>query len=184
MLVGNPHIVKGAKLWEWGKGSYWDTHVLTDTDGPYAEVMSGAYSDNQPDYSWIKPYEYKVFKQYWYPMRESKGALSANLHGLLNVEVISEEEVSLFANTTAPYKDAKILLRKGDEPMYEETLDISPANPYRKRMPLPGVGTGEELILELYDSKENLLVSYFPQKKEAESPLPEPVKPPLAPSRH
>ncbi|MEM6697606.1 MAG: DUF5107 domain-containing protein [Bacteroidota bacterium] len=49
MLVANPHIVKGAKLWEWGKGSTWDTKVLTDSDGPYAELMSGAYSDNQPD---------------------------------------------------------------------------------------------------------------------------------------
>ncbi len=59
MHVGNRHIVTGAKLWEWGPGPYgsmWDSEVLTDSDGPYAELMAGAYSDNQPDYSWIKPY--------------------------------------------------------------------------------------------------------------------------------
>ncbi len=27
----------------------WDK-ILTDTDGPYAELMVGAFSDNQPDY--------------------------------------------------------------------------------------------------------------------------------------
>jgi len=44
--VGDHNIVKGAKLWEWGPSEYaqmWDK-VLTDTDGPYAEIMVGAFS--------------------------------------------------------------------------------------------------------------------------------------------
>ena len=64
--VGNHNIVKGAKLWEWGPGEYghmWDSEILTDDDGPYAELMTGAFSDNQPDYSWIKPGEVKRAKQ-------------------------------------------------------------------------------------------------------------------------
>ncbi len=58
----------------------WDK-ILTDDDGPYAELMVGAWSDNQPDYSWIKPHEVKTFKQYWYPVREIGGFKNANLHG-------------------------------------------------------------------------------------------------------
>ncbi len=81
--VGNHHIVCGAKLWEWGpgpNGRMWDK-VLTDTDGPYAELMVGAFSDNQPDYSWIKPYEVKTFRQCWYPIREIGGSRTGRWQG-------------------------------------------------------------------------------------------------------
>ncbi|MEM6629541.1 MAG: DUF5107 domain-containing protein [Bacteroidota bacterium] len=182
MLVGNPHIVKGAKLWEWGKGSYWDTHVLTDTDGPYAEVMSGAYSDNQPDYSWLKPYEYKVFKQYWYPMRDSKGAASANLNGLLNLTMGPEGGMYLAANTTAAYEGASIVLRKQEETLYTETIHISPASPYQATINVSGLNTTQGLTLDLLDAAGELLVSYSPQAKAMDSPLPDPVEPPLPPS--
>ena len=42
--------------------------ILTDSDGPYIELMVGAYSDNQPDYSWLQPYETRTWTQYWYPV--------------------------------------------------------------------------------------------------------------------
>ncbi len=64
----------------------WDK-ILTDADGPYAELMVGAFSDNQPDYSWIKPHEVKTFKQYWYPVREIGGFKYANLQGAVNLEL-------------------------------------------------------------------------------------------------
>lgn len=64
-------ILCGAKLWQWGSGPRGQATEarLTETDGPYVEIMVGAYSDNQPDYSWIKPYEVKKWEQYWYPIR-------------------------------------------------------------------------------------------------------------------
>jgi len=63
MSVADHHIVPGKKLWTWGngpRGRMWD-RILTDEDGPYIELMVGAYSDNQPDYSWLAPYEVKTF---------------------------------------------------------------------------------------------------------------------------
>ena len=56
--VADHHVVPGKKLWQWGpseQGRMWD-HILTDEDGPYIELMIGAYQDNQPDYGWIQPY--------------------------------------------------------------------------------------------------------------------------------
>lgn len=87
--VANHHIAPGKKLWTWGYGATgqrWDK-MLSDTDGPYIEIMAGAYSDNQPDYSWIQPYEVKVVKQYWYPIRRMQGLKYANLAGAVNLEV-------------------------------------------------------------------------------------------------
>ena len=62
MIFGNPHTNPGAKLWSWGNnefGMFWND-VLTDDDGQYVELMFGAFSDNQPDYSWLHPYETKL----------------------------------------------------------------------------------------------------------------------------
>ena len=87
--VGNHHVVCGAKLWEWGTGSHgraWDK-ILTDEDGPYAELMVGAFSNNQPDYSWIKPHEVKTVKQYWYPIQDIGGFKNANLNGAVNLDL-------------------------------------------------------------------------------------------------
>ena len=182
MLVGNPHIVKGAKLWEWGKGSIWDTKVLTDSDGPYAEVMSGAYSDNQPDYSWLKPYELKLFKQYWYPMRASKGAVAANLNGLLNCKPLSEKEIYIAANTTSSYPNAKIVLKRGDQIILEQPLDIAPDAPFETIIDLNHADQLDGLQLSLYDDEENELVTYQATEVSPDTPLPNPVVPPSPPA--
>lgn len=43
---------------------------VTDEDDPYIELMCGVYTDNQPDFSWLHPYEEKSFQQYFTPYRE------------------------------------------------------------------------------------------------------------------
>ncbi len=182
MLVGNPHIVKGAKLWEWGNNSIWDTKVLTDNDGPYAEVMSGAYSDNQPDYSWIKPYEVKAFKQYWYPMRESQGASTATLNGLLTLSTSSPQEIRLAANTTSEHKNARLELKNSDKVIFDKQIDISPAHPFSHTVKVSDIADETELELTLYDQNENLLLSYRPEKIDRDVPLPEEVSPPQKPT--
>lgn len=50
-------------------GQAWDRN-LTDSDGPYIELMTGVYTDNQPDFTWLQPYEEKTFTQYFMPYRE------------------------------------------------------------------------------------------------------------------
>ncbi|MEM9848491.1 MAG: DUF5107 domain-containing protein [Bacteroidota bacterium] len=182
MLVANPHIVKGAKLWEWGKGSSWDTKVLTDEDGPYAELMSGAYSDNQPDYSWIKPYELKTFKQYWYPMRESGGATTANLDALLNLELKSEQSVFVAANTTSAFKDAKLVLANKGKTIWEKTIDIAPDQAFHNTITLTKPVSEADLKLSLQDAEGKLLIDYQKVQLDENAPLPETVKPPLAPT--
>lgn len=31
--------------------------------------MTGVYADNQPDFTWLKPYEEKTFTQYFMPYK-------------------------------------------------------------------------------------------------------------------
>ena len=67
VYVANHHIAPGKKQWTWGNqefGYAWDRN-LTDSDGPYIELMAGAYTDNQPDFSFLAPGETRTFSQYW-----------------------------------------------------------------------------------------------------------------------
>ena len=61
--VADHHISPGKKQWTWGNGDFgrsWDRN-LTETDGPYIELMTGVFTDNQPDFTWLKPQEEKTF---------------------------------------------------------------------------------------------------------------------------
>lgn len=67
--VADHHISPGKKQWTWGCGDFgkaWDRN-LTDEDGPYIELMTGCYTDNQPDFTFIAPMEEKRFTQYFMP---------------------------------------------------------------------------------------------------------------------
>src|SRR6202012_3489377 len=88
VAVANHHIAPGKKQWTWGNhefGYAWDRN-LTDTDGPYVELMSGVYTDNQPDFSFLAPGETKTFSQFWYPIAEIGAPDIANLDAALRVE--------------------------------------------------------------------------------------------------
>ena len=183
--ICNPNIVKGAKLWEWGPGcmgSMWDTKVLTDDDGPYAELMTGAYSDNQPDYSWIKPYEVKQFKQYWYPLRETKGVCNANLEASINLEVMEDGRVFIAANTTGKMENAVIVLDHKGTAILEKSISIDPGNPYTEILSLERNILGHDLKLRLLNSSEQEIISYQADPPAPVPPLPEAIVPPAEPS--
>lgn len=70
--VADHHVSPGKKQWTWGCGEFgqaWDRN-LTDEDGPYFELMTGCFTDNQPDFSYIAPMETRDFTQYFMPYHE------------------------------------------------------------------------------------------------------------------
>lgn len=51
--VADRRLAPGKKQWTWGNapfGEAWND-LLTDADGPYIELMSGVFTDNQPDFA-------------------------------------------------------------------------------------------------------------------------------------
>lgn len=83
--VADHTISPGKKMFTWAYNQLSQTweKALTDADGAYAELMAGSYSDNQPDFAWIEPYEEKAFSQYWYPFAAPTLPLFANTRGML-----------------------------------------------------------------------------------------------------
>lgn len=175
--VGNHHIVKGAKLWEWGSGSRGQATEgrLTENDGPYVEIMVGAYSDNQPDYSWIKPYEVKKWEQYWYPVRGIRGFKNANLNGAVNLTKERDNKVFLGYYSTQKVEKARIVLRNRDKIVLERNIPISPDKPFTETIQLDNSFILTDLYTELTDSSTGeLLIWYQPVEQAPVENLPDP----------
>lgn len=182
MSVANHHIVPGKKLWTWGsgpRGRMWDK-ILTDEDGPYIELMVGAYSDNQPDYSWLQPFEVKSFDMHWYPFRGIGGVKNANLEAAVNLEISTHGQATVGFATTAAHRSARVQLKATSQTLLDQKISIDPGKPFLKTLTLPAGIKDHEVSAALFvDNKE--LIAYTPVPLKSE-PMPDPVKPPPAPA--
>ncbi|WP_462409327.1 tetratricopeptide repeat protein [Neobacillus sp. Marseille-QA0830] len=177
--VANHHIAPGKKQWTWGNGEFgqaWDRN-LTDEDGPYIELMTGVYTDNQPDFSWLHPYEEKTFKQYFMPYKDIGIVKNASIDAAVNVEVddtLKRTKVSVYA--TSLFEEATIELTGKSKVYIHETATLSPIKTFECEVQLQQVEKSQDLILSVMDNKGRLLISYQMEEKKAEA-LPDPAKP-------
>ncbi len=182
--IGDHNIVKGAKLWEWGSGARGQATEarLTDNDGPYVEIMTGAFSDNQPDYSWIRPYEVKTFTQYWYPVKDIRGFKNANLNGAVNLEPAEKNQVFLGYCTTRKVNKAEVILKNKDKTVFSKIIVISPEKAFTQLIKIDGPFDLTDLYTEMTDSESGeVLISYKPVKTQKAGELPDIVRRPSLP---
>ena len=174
--VADHHVSPGKKQWTWGNsdfGQAWDRN-LTDEDGPYIELMTGVYTDNQPDFSWLQPYEEKSWVQYFMPYAEVGYVKNASREAIVNVETKSDE-TQIVVYTTSEFENLHVLLKSASGDIYvDETVNTSPSEPYRKTAKT-GNTAPEDLLLEVRDNSGRLLVAYRAEKSETKAP-PEPAR--------
>lgn len=181
MITGNHNILKGAKFWLWGPNSEWDSKILTDNDGHYIELMVGAYSDNQPDYSWIAPYEVKEFSHEIYGVRSIGGIKVGNRDFAMNLDFEGADKAKIGINATSAFKNLKVsLLDKGSE-IYSKKIDISPDQPYVETVKLPKGYVKTDVTLNLLDAEEHILLTYTPVEHDPDATLPQIVERPKRP---
>ena len=109
-------ISPGKKQWTWGNapfGHAWDAN-LTDTDGPYVELMAGVYTDNQPDFSFLEPGETKTFSQYWYPISAIGPAMQATREAAIRVDVPEPGRLRIGVATSVVAENAVIRVESAD----------------------------------------------------------------------
>ncbi len=182
--VADVHLAPGKKFFTFGcgdRGTMWDK-MLTDSDGPYLELMAGAYSDNQPDYSWIQPYETKTIKQFWFPIRDLGGMTYANVNGALFFSN-KDNKVTLNVLTTQPHDAAVISLSTVEDVLWEQQTDIGPNTVFQKRITLETAIPDTALFISVHTRDGEQLLSYQPIEK-ANEPMPEPVDPPKHPETY
>lgn len=180
--VANHHVAPGKKFFTFGcgeQGKMWDK-MLTDTDDPYLELMAGAYSDNQPDYSWAQPYEVKVVRQYWFPIRKMKDVKYADLEGAVNLEVADGKQVDVAINTTRRHADGRVVLTDRGKTVWSRTVTVGPAEPFTAHIELPATAAATDLRLALFSADGQEILSYQP-KDYPPTEMPARVEPPPAP---
>jgi tetratricopeptide (TPR) repeat protein len=175
-------ISPGKKQWTWGNSQFgyaWDRE-LTDADGPYVELMAGVYTDNQPDFSFLMPYETKTFSQYWYPIQRIGLAHAANLDGALHLTV-RDGLARIGTAVTRDRPNATVRLLIGEELVWERTSDLAPGQPLVvEDVPLPAGTEATSLRLSVCaDGRE--LVVYRPEQVAA-GEAPRPAREPALPA--
>ena len=115
---------------------------------PYIELMAGVYTENQPDFSWLMPYEEKHFVQYFMPYRELGVVKEASKDLMMNIESLTpgsstrDEEGSHLVQfkVFATSKQTVRIVLKSDEGTiyYNKVVNVSP----------------EEVLVETVDVKK------------------------------
>lgn len=179
--VANHHVSPGKKQWTWGHsdfGKAWDRN-LTDEDGPYIELMTGVFTDNQPDFAWLMPYEEKTFTQYFLPYTELGVVKNATKDILVYVNLEGKKaNIKVFATSVQIANKVKFYV--GNELMYAETIDVSPENVYDKEVFLPQSIREDEILLIVESENGKELIRYQPSKNR-NNKIPEPAKAALVP---
>jgi tetratricopeptide (TPR) repeat protein len=181
LSVADHNVVPGKKFWTWGNGprGLAAEDQLTDSDGPYIELMVGAYSDNQPDYTWLQPDETRTWTQYWYPFRGIDGVKNANIDAAVNLEV-KDGKATMGFYSTSERPAAAVTLKLKDRVLLEEKIAIGPGHPFATEVALPG-GADEHDLRAAMEADGNELIAYSPVRLGKET-MPSPVVNPPAPA--
>ena len=151
--VASHHFSPGKKQWTWGNGDFgraWDRNLTDDSTEeerqkwgftekgfrPYIELMAGVYTENQPDFTWLMPYEEKMFTQYFMPYRELGVVKEASKDLVFNINSFSpahspkgDENRSLveFKVFATNKQDVCVILRNDSgEVYYKKDLTLTP----------------------------------------------------------
>ncbi len=124
--VADHHITPGKKMFQWALedlGDAWNGN-LTDIDGEHAELMAGSYSNDQPDFSYIQPYEVKCFSQFWYPIHGVKVPAFANLHGAV---ALDREQRKIRITVPEVIENALFEVSLGGKTICSDTVSLKPS---------------------------------------------------------
>ena len=193
--VADHHISPGKKQWTWGCGDFgrmWDKN-LTDDDGPYIELMTGVYCDNQPDFAWLKPQEEKSFVQYFMPYKTVGRVSNATRDVVLGVDFLdgngSVIEADPFAYgkeaseavrkkaakarikvyATGTYPNAEIIIRAEGKEVYRKKADLSPKAAF-----VDTLNSLRDYTVTVTDESGKILCEYREYIRENQ-PIPEPA---------
>ncbi|WP_324677447.1 DUF5107 domain-containing protein [Hymenobacter sp. GOD-10R] len=180
--VADHHVSPGKKQWTWGHGDFgraWDRN-LTDEDGPYIELMTGMFTDNQPDFSWLMPYEEKSFTQYFLPYQTLGVVKNATKDVLVNVEATGPDAAQVLVYVTSAQPNCRVQLLVAGQPVLDETRDLAPEQSFAQQVALPPSTTEQQWLVLIHDAQGRELLRYAPAANK-QNEVPQPAKPALEP---
>ena len=181
--VANHHVSPGKKQWTWGTGDFgkaWERN-LTDNDGPYVELMTGVYTDNQPDFSWLHPYETKSFTQYFYPYQKLGRVMNASREAAVSL-AFEGNEATIKVHTTEAFHGLRVVLKFEQDVLFEETVSMAPGNPFISKASIPSLDADNAVKLRLsVTTKEGRELVVWSAEAEEEQEFPDAAQAALPP---
>jgi len=162
--VADRHVAPGKKQWTWGDDAFghaWDRE-LTDDNGPYVELMAGVYTDNQPDFTYLHPYETKTFSQFWWPIQGLGPVQNASTRAAVRLVVNKDRSMDVGVCVPSAIPGASVRLLKSGRLLWEERVDLVPGVAWKKDDIHFDGESESELELLLCDAEEELVLSYRP----------------------
>jgi len=155
--VARHQFSPGKKQWTWGNGDFgraWDRNLTDEVNKddsllkpgfrPYIELMAGVYTENQPDFTWLMPYEEKQFVQYFMPYREVGIVKQASKDFVVNIEEIVDGQAQFKILATSK-KTVRIVLDGEDGiAYYNKIVTLGPED-----VLVETVKTGKEHLADL-----------------------------------
>jgi tetratricopeptide (TPR) repeat protein len=180
--VADHHVSPGKKQWTWGHsdfGQAWDRN-LTDEDGPYIELMTGVFTDNQPDFSWLMPNEEKSFTQYFLPYQELGMVKNASKDILLAADAAGKTlNVKVYA--TSEQTGLKLTVSHQGVQILNELISVSPEQVFSKEIIGEDTFLENEVIVTILSAQGIEMLCYEPSKNKKNA-IPQPASPALPPA--
>ncbi len=130
--------------------------------------MTGVYTDNQPDFTWLKPYEEKTFTQYFLPYHQVGSVSNASLKAVLGLEK-GIEEVVVHLYVPQSLTGARLIVSSEDKELMSEPVDLATAQ--NKQWTL-ACAAESMLSVRLVDSG-GAQILVFSEQQQGETELPE-----------
>ncbi len=126
--VADHHITPGKKMFLWGQeelGKSWNDNMIGEGCANYAELMAGSYTDDQPDFTYIAPYEVKRYSQYWYPIHKVKVPTYANLDAVVSLD---RKASMVRLAVTTPVEDATLEVMGSNGSILKRQVTLNPSD--------------------------------------------------------
>ncbi|MGJ3243748.1 MAG: DUF5107 domain-containing protein [Opitutales bacterium] len=184
--VADRHIAPGKKQWTWGNDAFghaWDRELTDPTpEGeypPYIELMAGVYTDNQPDFTYLKPGEVKTFTQCWWPYSDLGPVQQADERLAIRLKVGEGGVIDAGVATAERLPGLQIRLSAGERMLAESRADLAPGRTWRPDRELRLAGDLPESVrLEILDTDGCRLLEYQPVRHDDRRNRPLATEPP------
>lgn len=134
----------GKKIWIWGlsdQGMIWED-LLTDSDGQYIEYQAGKLFNQAANSSTFTPFKHREFsphdadvmKEYWFPLKGTKGMVAASEYGVLNIKS-NGESTDILLSALQNIKET-LIITVNSEVVFSEAVSLSPLELYKKSIKL------------------------------------------------
>jgi tetratricopeptide (TPR) repeat protein len=166
--IADHHISPGKKQWTWGCGDFgkaWDRN-LTDENGPYVELMTGVFTDNQPDFTFLEPGEEKTFKQYFLPYKKAPRVINATKDVVLSLD--EQKKISLYASSEVSLR--LVVTSSSKDVLFDKQSILKPAECFEITLPEAAH------TISLYANDGERLLSSSIQTREQAPDIPDPAK--------